>query len=270
MKQNIEQSSFSHLLAGVFAKNVKLSEFSFLDPIAIAHLAICCKEDSSILNMNECSGQVASFLSRLGFFNYIGMNDPIGNSIYAGNNVNTIEVSEANNSNSSLYDQMLELLKDESIESRETIERLVSELITNTEMYAIHGVVVGQVIARTLHLAFVDFGPGIAKQLKTSSEYSGLSDDEALVTALKKGVTSGQGKGFGLWQTQEVLKKNNGLLKIRTGNRVLDGLTGDFFLSHYIWLGTSVELRYNLDNPIDFSSLIVDQDSVGAADEFGF
>lgn len=251
--------------------SINLSRYTFLEPISIGYLAIACKENNFLVNQKECSGNAASFLSRLNFYNYVGLNDPFGQSKYAGNNRNTLEINEANNSNNQVYDKVNDILSSETTENIQTVERLLSELITNVEMYAEYGVVVGQVINRVFHLVVVDKGPGIATHLKSKlSQYANMSNQDIILESLKKGVTSGRGRGFGLWQTHEVLKRNQGILIIRSENQIVDCISGNCYVADSPWVGTSIELRYNLDKPVDFDDILGIQNLGGVSDEFGF
>tara|TARA_Y100000590_G_scaffold470669_1_gene667617 strand:+ start:12099 stop:12902 length:804 start_codon:yes stop_codon:yes gene_type:complete len=265
-----ENPVLNDILQSISLGKVELSRFTFLEPISIAHLSVASKQNNSIIDHSENRGNAATFLSRLNFFDYIEIPDIHGQNIYSSNNLNTIEVNEASNCNETVYERIQMILANSPQKNEETIDRLVAELITNIEMYAEYGVVVGQVISRVLHLAFVDRGPGIATHLKKSnSKYSSFSDGSLILESLKKGVTSGQGKGFGLWQTHEVLSRNNGLLKIRSGNQIVDCLTGKCYKAEYPWFGTSIELRYNLDNPVCFNEILGNQNNE-VGNEFGF
>jgi hypothetical protein len=250
---------------------VKLDGYKFLEPIAIAHLAVSCKERNSLVDLNHCLGPAASFLSRLNFYDYVGLVDNFGCGIYAGNNKETIEVNDASNANDAVFDKVKVILAGESPDSLETIDRLLSELITNVEMYARFGVVVGQVINGDLHLAVVDRGPGIVTHLKASnSKFASMSDADVLKASLEKGVTSGRGMGFGLWQTREVLRRNRGTLLIRTENHIVDGISGRYCTANHSWFGTSIDIRYSLNRPVNFGKILILQNSIGVSNEFGF
>lgn len=265
-----ENPILQEIKEGINSGSISLNRYTFLEPISIAHLAVATKEDNRIINLPDCTGNAASFLSRLNFFDYVGIPDPIGNNIYTGNNKNTIEVNDANNSNNAVFDKVKEILINEPSENVDTIDRLLAELITNVEMYASFGVVVGQVINRVLHLAIVDRGPGIATQLRTASQYSHLTELDAILESLKKDVTSGRGRGFGLWQTYEVISRNQGSLLVRTENHIVDGVNKVGYPAITPWLGTSIELRYNLDKPVDFGDILALQNPSGATYDFGF
>jgi len=249
---------------------VDLSRYTFLEPISVGHLAIACKLNNSLIDISKCSGNAASFLSRMNFYEYIGIHDVFGSNQYVGNNQNTLEINDANNSNFEVFDRVNGILSGEPEKNITTIERLLAELVTNVEMYADFGVVVGQVISRVLHLVVVDKGPGIVSHLRGAGMFSGLTDDKVILESLKKGVTSGRGRGFGLWQTHEVLKKNGGVLLIRSENQLVDGVSNTCYNASSSWLGTSVELRYNLDKPVDFNEILGIQDANGVSNEFGF
>ena len=267
-----ENRNLKKMLQAIENGQIKLSEFRFLEPISIAHLAMATKQNPKIIDTNHCSGPVATFLSRLNFFNFVNLPDPFGNNRYSGNNLNTIEINLANHANENVFEQVRDILTNESEENKETIERLLSELITNVEMYADgNGVVVGQVIDRVLQLSIVDTGPGITRHLKENlPEMSDKDDDYILKESLKKGVTSGRGRGYGLWQTSEVLIRNNGSLIIRTGNQVLNGLTVNCIRTNFTWIGTSIDLRYNLDRAVNFDEILALQNANEVSNEFGF
>lgn len=267
-----KKGTIQNILQDIKNGQVKLSEYEFLYPVSIAHLAMVSKQNPSLIDTHHCFGNAATFLSRLNFYNFVGIKDPFENSKYYGGNVNTIEVNPANNANQKVFDQVKEILKHEDQKTIFTIDRLLSELITNVEMHANYdGIVVGQVIQRTLHLAIVDRGPGITNHLKEKlPEMADKTDDYVLKQSLKKGVTSGGGKGYGLWQTFEVLARNQGTFIIRTGNQVLDGLTATCHNTNFTWIGTSIDLRYNLDRAVNFDEILALQNSNEVSNEFGF
>lgn len=124
MKENpILQDIKGAILLG----SVSLNRYTFLEPISIAHLAIAEKEDTNIINLTDCTGNAASFITRLNFFDYVGMVDPIGKNVFTGNNRNTIEVNDANNSNNAVYDKVKEILINEPPEDMQKGELFLHE-----------------------------------------------------------------------------------------------------------------------------------------------
>jgi hypothetical protein len=95
----------------------------------------------------------------------------------------------------------------------------------------------GQVHPTTKHIAFcvVDAGRGIYESLRTSSEYWPNKVEDALVLALKEGVTRDKkvGQGNGLWGLHEVAVHANGQLSLASGGeKLVVNEDGKIYLYH--------------------------------------
>lgn len=72
-----------------------------------------------------------------------------------------------------------------------------------------------------IRLIICDTGIGIHKSLTSNSKYQNISEQETLNLCIKKGVTDGEGIGFGLFASSEFIKENAGEMLIYSGNNFL-------------------------------------------------
>lgn len=103
--------------------------------------------------------------------------------------------------------------------------------------------------SREVRIIISDNGQGIHRALTThpDSKFKNLSEGEAVLRSVEKGVTNSRGMGFGLWATAEMMKKNKGDLIIHSGEFQLN----DFKVIRVPnWQGTYTFLRINTDIPV--------------------
>jgi hypothetical protein len=224
---------------------IALSNYSFVRPLTIGLLA--CRVRAGQLALTDLGGPAASFLSRIGFYSYIGANDPY---FVRGETSKTIEIQSCADVEKAIG-RACALIAD--FKSRRTVELIMTEIIGNVEMHArAEGLLVGQVIRNRMELAIVDAGVGIHESLKQNPEYADVTEDRALRLSLVKGVTAGGGRGFGLWSAYEVLKANRGSLSLGSGNYRYE-LKSDSVNRTAHWQGTYFALIYDIGNPVDYS-----------------
>ena len=82
------------------------------------------------------------------------------------------------------------------------------------------------------------------------SKYKDLSESEAVLASIEKGVTNGEGRGFGLWATAELIKHNKGKMQIHSGNALLQISDKIEILDAPYWQGTYTTFRLNTDIPV--------------------
>lgn len=142
-----------------------------------------------------------------------------------------------------------------------TLNFCLYEIIDNIRLHSestINGFVSAQNYPQRqeLHLTIVDAGIGIYNALTSASEYSQLTEKEAIEYALKKGVTDGKGAGNGLYYTTEFMKKNLGEMQIHSGNRKLEITKGKLKNKEAsFWNGTIIHLNIKTDSDIDMLHL---------------
>ncbi|MCO6498068.1 MAG: ATP-binding protein [Chitinophagaceae bacterium] len=110
-----------------------------------------------------------------------------------------------------------------------------------------------------IRLIICDTGVGIHKALTTpeKSKYKHLKEMDAVQICTAKGVTNGEGLGFGLFATSEFIKENGGEMLIYSGHyfsHLLEGIKqvnkGEF------WHGTFVFMRINTNIPVDYKRIM--------------
>lgn len=107
-----------------------------------------------------------------------------------------------------------------------------------------------------IQILVADDGMGIQASLAQNSEYSSITEPQALEYCIKDRVSDGKGMGFGLYSTSRLINTAGHKLIIRSGNHTLSA-NGDMQIAESEpWIGTIVcfELRSNMD--IDPSSVV--------------
>ena len=107
-----------------------------------------------------------------------------------------------------------------------------------------------------IQILVADDGMGIQASLAQNSEYSSITEPQALEYCIKDRVSDGKGMGFGLYSTSRFINTAGHKLIIRSGNHTLSA-NGDMQIAESEpWTGTIVyfELRSNMD--IDPSSVV--------------
>lgn len=110
-----------------------------------------------------------------------------------------------------------------------------------------------------IRLIICDTGVGVFNALTKpdKSKYKHLNEREAIEYCTEKGVTNGEGLGFGLFATAEFIKENGGDMIVYSGehfSHILEGKKeinqGDF------WRGTFVYMRINTKIPVDYKRIM--------------
>ena len=117
-----------------------------------------------------------------------------------------------------------------------------------------------------IQIMVADDGIGIRESLAQNSEYSNITEPQALEYCIKDKVSDGKGMGFGLYSTSRLINTAGHKLIIRSGNHTLSA-NGDVTVTDSEpWEGTIVyfELRSNMD--IDPASVV--DHRTDPADEF--
>ena len=116
----------------------------------------------------------------------------------------------------------------------EGFEWSINEVLDNVLQHSSrsYGYVMGQVHPKTKHFIFCvyDTGQGIYNSLLSSSLHKPKNPVEALILAVKEGVTRDKkiGQGNGLWGLHQIVSENTGILNI-TSNSACYNLTNNEF-----------------------------------------
>ena len=163
-----------------------------------------------------------------------------------------------------LYERMMSVLKHDEInvEMLAVLNFCLWEVIDNTLNHSGAGFVFGRGTGygciqyfpthKEIRIIIADCGVGIHHALTQhpNSNYKSLTEREAVLAAVQKGVTNGEGRGFGLWATAELIKHNQGKLKIHSGNSLLEVTDDQKVKEAPFWRGTYTTLKLNTDIPV--------------------
>ena len=95
-----------------------------------------------------------------------------------------------------------------------------------------------------IQILVADDGMGIQASLAQNSEYSSITEPQALEYCIKDRVSDGKGMGFGLYSTSRLINTAGHKLIIRSGNHTLSA-NGDMQIAESEpWTGTIVVLNF--------------------------
>ena len=175
------------------------------------------------------------------------------------------EIRAFNNDNAFLlYNRMMSVLAHDEInvEMLAVLKYCLWEVIDNTLNHSGQGFTYGNGSGygciqyfpthKEIRIIISDTGVGIHHALTKhpTSKYKDLSEREALLASIEKGVTNGEGRGFGLWATSELIKHNKGKMQIHSGNALLQISEIVEVLDAPFWQGTYTTFRLNTDIPV--------------------
>ena len=163
-----------------------------------------------------------------------------------------------------LYNRMMSVLVHDEInvEMLSVLKYCLWEVIDNTLNHSGKGFTYGNGSGygciqyfpthKEIRIIISDTGVGIHHALTKhpTSKYKNLSEREAVLASIEKGVTNGEGRGFGLWATAELIKHNKGKMQIHSGNALLQISDKIEILEAPFWQGTYTTFRLNTDIPV--------------------
>ncbi len=237
------------------------ADFLLLVVSLINHLKQNGIKVSGLVNADENDEKV-KYASRLNFFQQIGLKFPESFVRHSGTGRFTeIKTFDAE-SIYSLQDQLNIILYENSDISREVLQLLyycLNEIMDNVLVHSKlnNGWVCAQFFRRgkEIRLIICDTGDGIHRSLTTNpkSKYPNITEQEALNLCIQRGVTNGEGFGFGLFVTSQFIKENGGELLVYSGNHFLRNVGRNYeVVEGPKWQGTVVFLKINTDIAVDY------------------
>ena len=128
-----------------------------------------------------------------------------------------------------------------------------------------HGVVIMEYDAdeKRIRVLVADEGMGVRASLSRNTEYSGVSEEEALHLCINDKVTSGKGLGFGLYTTSRLINEAGTRLIIHSGNHFLCYENGSAKVEDDgFWQGTIVFLELISDMEINPNAVVDDRTDI--------
>ncbi len=108
-------------------------------------------------------------------------------------------------------------------------------------------------------ITICDYGQGIHSSLSShpGTKYTGITEEKALDLCIQRGVTNGEGLGFGLFATSQFILKNSGRLLLYSGAHYLKAENGGYQITNgSYWKGTVVSLKINTNITVDYKSIM--------------
>lgn len=139
-------------------------------------------------------------------------------------------------------------------------------LSNNTAARKPSGFVMAQIHddSKRIAITVFDTGQGILNSLKNAKPEM-ASSSEAISIALKKGVTSGHGRGYGMWILDRIVLENRGSLEIVSGDTRFTRINGrgtksskpSYSMVHQVLNGTTlVDFQLNAGRLINISDVL--------------
>ena len=148
--------------------------------------------------------------------------------------------------------------------SKEVLQLLfycLGEIIDNTIVHS--GLHKGWVSAqyfpknREIRLLICDNGKGIHQSLSANAKYANIDEKNALGLSIERGVTDGEGLGFGLYATSQFILHNQGDMLLYSGGHYLRQEEGGYKVhTGEHWQGTVVYLKINTDIAVDYKQIM--------------
>jgi hypothetical protein len=214
----------------------------------------------------------AKYASRVNFFKELGIefDEPFERKEALGK---FTEINEFNPTNIyQLQDQLNLILHNNADISREVRELLfycLNEIMDNVLVHSgnKNGWICCQSFkqSKEIRLIICDNGVGIHNSLTKNpkSKYANLSEKESLAICIQKGVTNGEGLGFGLFATSRFIKENGGDILIYSGSHYLMNQGPEYPVSQGDrWMGTIVFLKINTNIAVDYRLIMPKEHSL--------
>jgi len=219
----------------------------------------------SLVNLVPNSRRV-NYASRINFFDFLGINLEEGFR-RRDRQGRFIEISAFTDKNIYLvFNEIMRILMVNGVneDMLVVLHFCLNEILDNTLNHSSpdfrYGAGTGFIIAqffptaKEIRIMIADTGQGIHASLTghPKSRFWDLSEPEAVLRCIERGVTNSLGLGFGLWATSQMMIKNQGDFKIYSGRSCLTN--GKLFESP-IWNGTINYLKINTDIPVNYKEI---------------
>jgi anti-sigma regulatory factor (Ser/Thr protein kinase) len=109
----------------------------------------------------------------------------------------------------------------------------------------------------SLEFILVDSGIGIKKSLQKNMVHQNITNKEAVSSAIRFGVTCGEGRGHGLYFASEFVKRNNGEMVLISGDEriVIKNNTVNSITNNH-WNGVYLKFLFKFDSQISLDELM--------------
>lgn len=244
-----------------------------------------CKFEIST-DFDQCNNSGAlRYASRIDFFRLLGLQEPSGETFKRRPGMDRFtEISPYNTQNYIQVGRRVCQVVIAHISVDKAVQHMLDfclfEIMDNVLVHAAfpavfggHGWCCAQYfpLVRQIRLMIADTGIGIHRALTRhpQSMHKGLSEAQSLSTCVEKGVTNGEGMGYGLYATLEFVRHNRGELLIYSGNYFLSFKEGRFLVRKgAYWQGTIVFMRILTDVPVDYPSFMPENYPLAADFDF--
>jgi anti-sigma regulatory factor (Ser/Thr protein kinase) len=258
-----ELSPLFNLEAKEVKINIKINtSFIYPDFLLLVVGALRSLKEKGIVISGEIDAHndITDYISRIDFFNSIdcNYNESFDRHDSKGRFIEIFNYHEKNVN--SLDDSIINILTQKT-EIEETVIQVLSfclgEVLDNSLRHSTkdNGWCVAQYYSKSkeIRIMICDTGTGIHKSLTSgaNTELSSLTASEALEKCIEKGVTNGDGMGFGLYATAKFAKANKGELIIYSGDKFLTHNQSETKVKEgNFWQGTFVFLKIKANNKV--------------------
>lgn len=255
----------------------------FVNPICLGLVASALQLLKSnykevLINLVNTDSIIFGYAKRMDFINYCESNYFINTTKFTLSN-NLIEITSFNETNdNNVAERIVNLIKNRSRGVNQDIIELLhfcmGEIISNVTTHSkskTGGLAVAQFYPKNneFKILVCDNGIGIHESLTSNDKYAALSESQALFESFKKGVTSGDGMGMGLFYTSRFMESNKGILELYSSNhRYYQRGSYKGVYPHSNWQGVALYLKVNTE--IEFNPEFVTEGYTGYKATFDF
>ena len=185
------------------------------------------------------------------------------NRYFNGNTDVTIDVFDAQTLNA-VYQNVIDALTSHieiEISVLQSLSYCLYEIMDNVHIHS--GKPLGTAIThfnkeqRLLHILIADDGMGIKASLAANSNYSNISEADALQLCMKDGISDGKGMGFGLYTTARLIESIGKKFILHSGNHKLIIENGLCTIEENgFWQGTLIYMEIGTAQEVDPNDVV--------------
>ncbi len=270
--ENIDEANPSIINLKINFENLDFIQPEFLVLLAAKVINLRKKQfkvNIDVLHNDYVNVSLLNYISRIDFFKQINYNfdESFSRNDSEGKFTEIINFDKTNSVK--IADKIMKILvgKELNKDMLTALNFCIYEIIDNTLNHSSgdfengngSGFVVAQYFPfkKKFVMIVVDCGVGIHYALTKhpKSKYKELNEKKSVLNCIEKGVTNGNGKGFGLWASAEMIKLNGGELKIHSGKHCLIATNDSEIKKVTNWQGTISYLEVNTNKSVHLESI---------------
>lgn len=229
-------------------------------------------------NLSDQNCSSLNYISRINFFKNIEFNYKENFNRHDSSKT-LLEITEFNSENMfEIVTKVAYILKSNLHIEENTLNCInycLAEIVTNVDMHSnskTNGLIYVQTYKdKFIKIFIIDNGIGFYKSFEDNEEFSRLNEEELLIHSIKEGFRSSRsnGRGYGLFHTNEFIKAANGMFSINTYGKTLISTKNKTEVKDCnVFRGSVITLKVNIHNDIDFKKVFTTKGNYYTPSEF--